>query len=388
MGQTQYNGNDVFMQGTVGDSVDLFINQSAGIDYHALRTISYQWWEGESVGTVDNARPTWATFDENKTYTVKVTITANEGVTFASTAGVQFGTYGSFLKMKDVTRSSDGKTLTFVATPLREMKLTLPTLYEGDSLSQVQESFNTQLSPMGYAVDAFTWGSGTPATAGPAGTTYYINTLKLKLNQNRPLRDSKVIIDGTYCIYSTDSDGKLVVLNNSTQISLKVKPKGVSVSGTVTSYGDADEIVTVTLTKQGETAPAFTDTLTVASGSAPYSQNYSFPAVPAGTYTLKVEKKGHAPWTEEITVDSAAIAKDVTVYLWGDVNRDGEVTAADAQEIQRNAAGLSSVFDTDPNSAYCTLRADVNKDEKVTAADAQEIQRKAAGLSSTISTLP
>ena len=34
------------------------------------------------------------------------------------------------------------------------------------------------------------------------------------------------------------------------------------------------------------------------------------------------------------------------------------------------------------------LRADVNKDEKVTAADAQEIQRKAAGLSSTISTLP
>ena len=103
---------------------------------------------------------------------------------------------------------------------------------------------------------------------------------------------------------------------------------------------------------------------------------------------MKVEKKGHAPWTEEITVDSAAIAKDVTVYLWGDVNRDGEVTAADAQEIQRNAAGLSSVFDTDPNSAYCTLRADVNRDGAITAADAQEIQRKAAGLSSTISTLP
>ena len=101
-----------------------------------------------------------------------------------------------------------------------------------------------------------------------------------------------------------------------------------------------------------------------------------------------MEKKGHAPWTEEITVATTAIAKDVTVYLWGDVNRDGEVTAADAQEIQRKAAGLSSVFDTDPNSAYCTLRADVNRDGAITAADAQEIQRKAAGLSSTISTLP
>ena len=159
-----------------------------------------------------------------------------------------------------------------------------------------------------------------------------------------------------------------------------------TVSGTIKSYGSASEAVTVTLL-QG-TSEVATKTLTGASGSVPYSQNYSFPAIPAGTYTLKVEKKGHAPWTEEITVDSTAITKDVTVYLWGDVNRDGEATAADAQEIQRNAAGLSSVFDTDPNSAYCTLRADVNRDGAITAADAQEIQRKAAGLSSTISSLP
>lgn len=155
---------------------------------------------------------------------------------------------------------------------------------------------------------------------------------------------------------------------------------GVTVSGTVKSYGGETENVTVTLTPENGTPMT-----TVVTGN---SAAYKFENVPAGTYTLKVEKKGHAPWTEEITVGSAAVTKDVTVYLWGDVNRDGEVTAADAQEIQRNAAGLSSVFDTDPNSAYCMLRADVNKDEKVTAADAQEIQRKAAGLSSTISTLP
>ena len=172
------------------------------------------------------------------------------------------------------------------------------------------------------------------------------------------------------------------MLNNSTQISLKVKSKGVSVSGTVTSYGDTSENVTVTLTKQGETTPAFTDTLT---GN---SVDYSFETVPAGEYTLKVEKKGHAPWTESITVGTDNITgKNVTVYLWGDVNRDGKVTAADAQEIQRNAAKLSSAYDTEPNKCYWILRADVNRDGKVTAADAQEIQRNAAKLSSAIDSL-
>lgn len=161
---------------------------------------------------------------------------------------------------------------------------------------------------------------------------------------------------------------------------------GVTVSGTVKSYGSASEAVTVTLL-QGTSVIGSPQVLTGASGSAPYSQNYSFPAVPVGEYTLKVEKKGHAPWTESITVDSTAIAKDVTVYLWGDVNRDGDVTAADAQEIQRKAAKLSSAYDTEPNKSYWILRADVNRDGDVTAADAQEIQRNAAKLSSAIDSL-
>lgn len=200
-----------------------------------------------------------------------------------------------------------------------------------------------------------------------------------------------------YTIYT----GKPIVLTKTTTLEVRsslnnilsesvtytyTKVAGVTVSGTVKSYGSASESVTVTLL-QG-TSEVATKTLTGASGSAPYSQTYSFPAIPAGTYTLKVEKKGHAPWTESITVDSAAIAKDVTVYLWGDVNRDGEVTAADAQEIQRKAAKLSSAYDTEPNKSYWILRADVNRDGDVTAADAQEIQRNAAKLSSAIDSLP
>ena len=154
---------------------------------------------------------------------------------------------------------------------------------------------------------------------------------------------------------------------------------GVTVSGTVKSYGGETENVTVTLTPENGTPMT-----TVVTGN---SAAYKFENVPAGTYTLKVEKKGHAPWTESITVGSAAVTKDVTVYQWGDVNRDGKVTAADAQEIQRNAAKLSSAYDTEPNKSYWILRADVNRDGKVTAADAQEIQRNAAKLSSAIDSL-
>ena len=156
---------------------------------------------------------------------------------------------------------------------------------------------------------------------------------------------------------------------------------GLTVSGMIRSYGSASESITVTLIPIGGSP-----LVKSVSGS---SVDYSFTGVSAGNYTLKVEKKGHAPWTESITVSNQNIyGKDVTVYLWGDVNRDGDVTAADAQEIQRKAAGLSSVFSTDPNTAYCVSRADVNNDNRITAADAQEIQRKAAGLSSTIDSLP
>lgn len=196
---------------------------------------------------------------------------------------------------------------------------------------------------------------------------------------------------GTYTLKAKSSNGSLngsadvTVTDGDTTKDITVA-KGVTVSGTIKSYGSASEAVTVTLL-QGTNEVA-TKTLTGASGTVPYSQSYAFPAVPAGDYTLKVEKKGHAPWTEEITVGSTAIAKDVTVYLWGDVNRDGEVTAADAQEIQRKAAKLSSAYDTEPNKSYWILRADVNRDGDVTAADAQEIQRNAAKLPSAVDSLP
>lgn len=166
--------------------------------------------------------------------------------------------------------------------------------------------------------------------------------------------------------YSPNNNGLYKVPINPYQSAISL-----DVSGTVKSYGSASEAVTVTLTKQGETKPTFTDTPTGASGTAPYSQNYSFSAVPAGTYTLKVEKKGHAPWTEKITVGSADVTKDVTIYLIGDVNGDGAISVSDMQRLYAHLNGTKPLTDTST--------ADVNNDKVISVSDMQRLYAHISG---------
>ena len=133
---------------------------------------------------------------------------------------------------------------------------------------------------------------------------------------------------------------------------------GVTVSGTVKSYGGETENVTVTLTKQGETTPAFIDTLTGNSAA------YKFENVPAGTYTLKVEKKGHAAWDEMVTVtDSDITNKNIAVYLFGDVSKDGKVNTTDINLIRLSILGRKT-FDS-----YESKLANVNKDTTINTTD-------------------
>lgn len=140
---------------------------------------------------------------------------------------------------------------------------------------------------------------------------------------------------------------------------------GVTVSGTVKSYGGETENVTVTLTPENGTPMT-----TVVTGN---SAAYKFENISAGTYTLKVEKKGHAPWTESITVGDGNVTKDVTVYLWGDVNRDGKVNGTDALWIRQSSAGGRTL------DAYQKVLADLNRDGKVNGTDALWIRQISAG---------
>ena len=172
-----------------------------------------------------------------------------------------------------------------------------------------------------------------------------------------------------------DSDGADGYIGNGASVTVSTKtPLGVTVSGTVKSYGSASEAVTVTLTKQGETAPAFTDTLTGASGSAPYSQNYSFATVPAGTYTLKAEKKNHVIREYDIVVDVMSVEQSVVVHLKGDINGDGKLTVADYGKVLRHAKGLEML------TGYEFQCGDINGDGKLTVADYGKILRHAKML--------
>lgn len=141
---------------------------------------------------------------------------------------------------------------------------------------------------------------------------------------------------------------------------------GLTVSGTIRSYGSASESIIVTLVPIGGSPLVKSVT-----GS---SVTYSFTGVSAGNYTIKVEKKGHAPWTESITVSNQNIyGKDVTVYLWGDVNRDGKVNSTDALWVRQSSAGGRTLDN------YQRTLANVNADNKVNSTDALWIRQISAG---------
>ena len=74
-------------------------------------------------------------------------------------------------------------------------------------------------------------------------------------------------------------------------------------------------------------------------------------------------KKGHAPWTEEITVGSEAVMQDVKICLLGDINADGRLTLADYGKVLQHVKKVSLLTD------YEFACADINKDGKLTLVD-------------------
>ena len=171
---------------------------------------------------------------------------------------------------------------------------------------------------------------------------------------------------GTYTLKAKGSDG---ALNGSASVTVAADSilnadvtvaKGFTVSGTVKSYGSASEVVTVTLL-QGTSVIGSPQVLTGASGSVPYSQNYSFPAVPAGEYTLKVEKKGHVTREYAVTVVSAPVVQAIKIYMLGDINEDGSINIQDVIRLLNHVNNSNTISDT----KHC----DINKDGAVNIQD-------------------
>ena len=112
---------------------------------------------------------------------------------------------------------------------------------------------------------------------------------------------------------------------------------GVTVSGTVKSYGGETENVTVTLTPENGTPMT-----TVVTGN---SAAYKFENVSAGTYTLKVEKTNHVAREYKVTVSGDAVQPDAKVCLKGDLTGDGKVNTADVGRLYAHVRGTRLLTD-------------------------------------------
>lgn len=167
----------------------------------------------------------------------------------------------------------------------------------------------------------------------------------------------KQLTTGTYYVVVANTEAKTVA-------TIDYKAAGVPVSGTVTSYGGAEQTVTVSLLN-GENV---VDTRT-GKGS---NVAYRFESVAEGTYTLLVEKSGHAPYTKEITVEADAVTENVTLRLYGDANASGTVNATDAVQVLRTGSKMTG---------YALTVADVNGSKTVNSTDAMLILRYRVGNS-------
>ena len=320
-------------------------------NYSDWQSLSYQWYEGNTAsGTPLN---NFDSFEIGKTYTARVKVTATEGVIFTSSANIKVQQPGSSLEVANdrVERAADNSYLAFDLHLLTKPELTME-LVPGNPLPTAAD-LNKQL-PTGYTVTALTWANDAAKVPDNA-TEVTITKLEIRPAEGSyQLANSSVWINGTECP-GEFSSGTLTL----TGITVPVKPKGVEVSGIITSYGSDSESVTVQLIAAGHTEPAYEAIVT---GN---SATYSFETVPAGAYTLKVMKKGHAPLTENITVDGSAVTKNVTIHLIGDVNKDGVVTPLDMQRLYNHLNGTAILTDT--------TTADVNQDGSVTPLDMQRL---------------
>ena len=395
---------DLVMNKTVGESISLNYNNKE------MRTISFQWWVGDSAGADDEALFGAVPFDPDKTYTVKVTIKANPGASFTTTASVAIGQGGGHFTVPDDKIIGSIDTLTFTATPIRQIDLTMPApLTVGDPLPTTAQIGGV---PAGVTVQALEWPYITPGGSTVPETAHgeVRATLTLKTDGTRPILTREYpypTVNGEIlCAYVRNNhqdvtDGSIVKIN----IDLPVKPKGVTVSGTALSWNESEDAlyylypsdtadkVILAQWKTGGTVSGYTHTGTgaavtamTADGKRMQAQAFSFDTVAAGEYKLVIFKpKRYVPKIVPITVGSTALdLGQLKLWLYGDVNYDGKVLANDATQIVRKVNGIGSIFDTGDTATKADriTAADLNADGTIRTNDAAQITRFVNGLGS------
>ncbi|MFR5908806.1 MAG: dockerin type I domain-containing protein [Gemmiger formicilis] len=323
-------------------------------NFGSRRMLTYDWYEGSEKLGPD------ADFEPGKCYTAQVEVKPVPGARFDGPGKVSMG-LNHALSTQDIpfTRVSD-KLLRTEIRLLFKPVLTME-LHPGDTLPTAAEL--TDQLPEGYTVQTLTWADN--ATTAPSGATE-MTIAELKIGgtaTNYHVAGGAVVIDGT-AYTASNSYFNTVTLTN---VKVPVKAKGVEVRGTVKSYGSDSDTITVQLIEAGLTEPAYE---AIVFGN---NATYSFATVPAGTYTLKVMKKGHAPFTKEITIGDSNVTENVTIYLIGDVNGDGVINGQDLQRLYEHIKGEN------PLSVEALPLGDVNGDGAVNGQDLQRLYEHIKG---------
>lgn len=151
------------------------------------------------------------------------------------------------------------------------------------------------------------------------------------------------------------------------------------VSGTITSYGDTTNPVTIELL---DSAAQVVQTKVLENGENAYEFD-----VEQGVYTLRVSKSKHCPRAYEIAMENLEDqVQDVEICLYGDVMKDGVINSRDALEILKKVANKSNMV-AEWNE-YTQLVGDVTGDDLITARDANEILKKTSGKASAFDAIP
>ena len=171
-------------------------------------------------------------------------------------------------------------------------------------------------------------------------------------------------------VFKTKHFSKYIVAEKTTLDAFKAAKnlsEGVTVSGTVTSFGDIEADVTINLIKVGETSAVRTQ---VKKGN---NTEYSLDGVAAGNYTLQILKKNHVTREYAVTVGSKAVVQDAKIYLLGDINGDGSITPSDNTKMLRHIKKTALL------SGYELKCADINGDGSVTPSDSTKMLRHIKG---------
>ena len=145
--------------------------------------------------------------------------------------------------------------------------------------------------------------------------------------------------------FDTVTQKVLVGLNEDIQPPLP----GVSLSGTVVSFGAASDAVTLTLGDQS---------LRRTGNRA----DYAFTNLQPGSYTLTVSKSGHVTRSLELTLEENLV-QDVTICPVGDVTGEGNVNIMDVATVYAHTRG------TRTQEGYALSCADLSGDGKVNILD-------------------